>query len=133
MLNPLLRPISLHVCELAADPVGKIAVGHPENNLAQQTLKTKQEFEELRVNYENSKSSLATYREHFALYQDNYSLARYKYQHDVYNTDQLLQVYAEKLRSQNQYLTAMGNYYISRMLIQLKNEFANPENALPYE
>ena len=103
------------------------------NNLAQQTLKTQQEFEELQINYQNSKSSLQTYRAHYALYQDNYALARYKYQHDVYSTDQLLQVYAEKLRSQNQYLTAMGNYYISRMLIQLKNEFAKPENPLPYE
>lgn len=104
-----------------------------ENNLAQQTLKTRQEFEELRVNYENAKSSMQTYRQHYALYQDNYALARYKYGQNVYNTDQLLQVYAEKLRSQNQYLTAMGNYYISRMLIQLKNEFAKPETAVPYD
>ncbi|HSI89834.1 MAG TPA: TolC family protein [Adhaeribacter sp.] len=104
-----------------------------ENNLAQQALKTKQEFAELQVNYQNSKSSLQTYREHYALYQDNYALARYKYQQDIYSTDQLLQVYAEKLRSQNQYLTAMGNYYISRTLIQLKNEFARPENPMPYE
>ena len=104
-----------------------------ENNLAQQTLKTNQELAELRLDYENSKNSLQTSRQHYALYQDNYALARYKYHHDVYSTDQLLQVYAEKLRSQNQYLTAMGNYYISRMLIQLKNEFAGSENKMPYE
>ena len=104
-----------------------------ENTLAQQTLETNQVLAELQLDYENSKSSLQTSRQHYALYQDNYALARYKYHHDVYSTDQLLQVYAEKLRSQNQYLTAMGNYYISRMLIQLKNEFAGSENKMPYE
>ncbi|MFC5271446.1 TolC family protein [Adhaeribacter terreus] len=103
------------------------------NNLAQQNLKTKQEYAELLVDYRNAKSSLDSYREHYVLYQDNYALAMYKYRHDVYSTDQLLQVYGEKLRSQNRYIYAMGNYYISRSLIQLKNQFAQPENNLPYE
>ena len=95
--------------------------------------KTKQEYAELLVDYRNAKSSLDSYREHYVLYQDNYALAMYKYKHDVYSTDQLLQVYGEKLRSQNRYIYAMGNYYISRSLIQLKNQFAKPENNLPYE
>src|SRR5688572_16073471 len=103
------------------------------NNLNQQNLKTKQEYAELLVDYNNAKSSLDTYRQHYVLYQDNYALALFKYRRDVYNTDQLLQVYGEKLRSQNRYIYAMGNYYISRALIQLKNQFAKPENTLPYE
>ena len=103
------------------------------NNLAQQNLRTKQEYEELTLDYRNAKSSLESYRQHYVLYQDNYALALYKYRHDVYSTDQLLQVYGEKLRSQNRYIYAMGNYYISRSLIQLKNQFTKPENTLPYE
>ncbi|KAA9333625.1 TolC family protein [Adhaeribacter soli] len=104
-----------------------------ENNLVQQALKTKQEYAELLLDYSNAQNSLQAYREHYALYQDNYALALYKYRQDVYSTDQLLQVFAEKLRSQNRYIYAVGNYYISRSLIQLKNEFAKPENPLPYD
>ena len=102
------------------------------NNLTSQNLKTKQEYAELLLDYRNAKSSLDTYRQHFALYQDNYALALFKYHHDVYSTDQLLQVYGEKLKSQNRYIYAMGSYYISRSLIQLKNQFAKPGN-MPYE
>ncbi|GEO07214.1 hypothetical protein AAE02nite_48780 [Adhaeribacter aerolatus] len=101
-----------------------------QNELKNYQLRTQYELAEININYQNTIQSLQSYQQHYNLYGENYKLAVFKYKADVYSVDQLLQVYAEKLKSQNQFIQAMANYYINRSLIQLKNQSAQPENTI---
>ncbi|WP_210490461.1 TolC family protein [Rufibacter aurantiacus] len=102
------------------------------NELQHFALRAQEENEEINLSLQNAQSSLENYRQHYALYQENYTIARYKYHQDVYTVDQLLQVYTEKLKSQNFYLNAMADYYVNRALLQIKNHFAQPDNPALY-
>lgn len=102
------------------------------NELQNFKVQTQAEVQELEQNYRNARQSLNQYRQHFALYQDNYSIARYKYTHEVFTVDQLLQVYGEQLKSQNLYLNALANYYVNFALLQIKNQYSQTASTATY-
>lgn len=93
-----------------------------EWELKEYELRSQKELADLQKNYTVAKEGLKSYQAHYQIYTENYTLAIFKFNQGMYSTDQLLQIYNEKLKSQNQYLSKMADYYLNRALINIKNE-----------
>ncbi|WP_224998628.1 TolC family protein [Cesiribacter sp. SM1] len=82
-----------------------------------------QEQQELLTNYQQSSRSLAFAQESFALGNQNYQLARLKYNAGVLPLDGLINVYHEKLRAQNSLLKALSDHLYYSALITTRNTY----------
>jgi outer membrane protein TolC len=94
-------------------------IAHEE--LQAYTLQADKELEELRINHLLSAESLQRYSAHYQLNSDNYQIAGEKYAQGIYTIDQYITIYQERVRSQNQYLAKLANYFIYESLVRSKN------------
>lgn len=86
-------------------------------------LQTRRDLDDLERNHQMAAFGLDRYAEHFQLNRANFSAASEKYRQGVYTMDQFITVYQETVRSQNQYLSRLANYFIYDSIIRIKNQY----------
>lgn len=93
-----------------------------EKEFANYKLVAEKELNDLTLNHGIAKSGLDNYLEHFQLNTLNHNIAVEKYSEGIYSIDQYINIYQERVRSQNLYLNALANYMIYESMIQTRNQ-----------
>lgn len=77
---------------------------------------------------EASGKVVTTHKEVFALSDENYRLALIKYAQGFYSVDQLVNLYAELLQAQRQYLASLHTYMIAYERIKIRDNYSRSNN-----
>ncbi len=93
-----------------------------EARLRQAEQQLIQEQHDLSTDLVQNLEILKSYRETYAVYEDNYRLARIQFREGVISIDELLQVQQELWDNQRQYLNSLADYLIAKALIEIKSE-----------
>jgi outer membrane protein TolC len=92
-----------------------------EQELQSYTLQADKELEDLRINHQVAIEGVTRYSEHYQLNAMNLNIAGEKYNQGIYSIDQYITIYQERVRSQNQYLSKLANYFIYDSLVTMRN------------
>jgi outer membrane protein TolC len=92
-----------------------------KKELEKETERVQMEDKELLSNYYNYSLSVNNLRESFRLAEQNIKISFFKYNQGVFSLDQYLNVLNESLNTQGQYLNSLSDLYITRTILDLKN------------